>query len=120
MSDHTHDPFTGARLHSRDVDPAKPRYGVPADKFGMSATPPFLTPDGRQGVMLLLFPPEELRDQSLETIELVVSANGKGLLKSVALEIYKSFTSDPIDASNAQNVITALQSHVNELKERGR
>jgi hypothetical protein len=83
------DPFTGARVNSRELDPKDPRMGTPPDKFGMHATP-LLGPDRRQAVMLMLFPPEALRDQPLEVIERVIAGQAQGLLKTIAFEIYKS------------------------------
>lgn len=106
-----HDPFTGARILNPDVNPTDPRLGVPPDKFGMHATP-LLTADRRQAVAIMLFPPEELRDQPLAVIEQVIARQSQGILKSIALEIYKSFTSDPLDATGAANIAQALLGHV--------
>src|SRR4051812_7851168 len=114
-----HDPFTGAKVSERDTDPTDPRLGTPPDKFGMAARP-LLTADRRQAVMLMLFPPEALRDAPLDVIELVIAQQGQGLLKSIALEIYKSYTSDPLDAAAARTVSEALQAHADALTTGGR
>lgn len=120
MSARSHDPFTGARVTSHPTQPGAPRLGVPEDKMGTAAGIPFLTPDKRQGVLLMLFPPEQLRDQPLDVIEQVIARQSQGLMKTIALEIYKSFTSDPVDVSAAQNVISAMQGHVEAMRQGGR
>lgn len=114
MADASHDPFTGARVRNADVQKDAPRLGVPPDKFGMLSLP-LLTEDRRQAVMLMIFPPEALRDQPLDVIELAIAAQARGLLKSIALEIYKSYTSDPLDPAGARNVSEALARHAEQL-----
>ena len=68
-----HDPFTGARVTTGKLDPKDPRGGVPAEKFGTVAMP-LRTPEKRQAVMLMLYPPEALRDQPLDVIEAAIDA----------------------------------------------
>lgn len=111
MTADSHDPFTGAKLSSAKVDRGDHRLGVPADKFGMTGMP-VLLPDRRQAVMLMIFPPEALRDAPLDVIEQVVANGAQGTLKAIAAEIHKSFTSDPVDAASARNLISALEGHI--------
>lgn len=117
MSDR--DPFTGARISKPDVNPTDPRLGVPPDKFGMHSTP-LLTADRRQAVAIMLFPPEALRDQPLSVIEQVIAQQANGILKSIAMEIYRSYTSDPLDATAAANLATALQGHADAIAKGGK
>lgn len=119
-----HDPFNHRQLQpdqaregSAPIDPADPRLGVPPEKFGMKGTP-FQTPERRQAVMLILFPPEALRDQPYEVVEAAVFATGAGLLRGVAREIYQAYTSDPISEAATRHLIEAFQGHL-EAQQRG-
>lgn len=113
-----HDPFTGARITDAKTDPKDPRLGTPPDKFGALAQP-VLTADRRQSVMILLFPPEALRDQPLPVIEQVIAGQARGILKTIAQEIYRSYTSDPVAPDAARTAGEALLAHADAMKHGG-
>jgi hypothetical protein len=89
--------------------------GVPPDKFGTYSVP-VMQPDRRQAVIMMLFPPEALRDQPLDVIREVVTRGSAGLLETIALEIYKAFTSDPVDGAAARTISEAFAAHADSLR----
>lgn len=65
----------------------------------------------REAVVLILYPPTELRDAPREVVEHVVMRQKASLLASIVEEIYRSFTSDPVDGAAARNIADALNRH---------
>jgi hypothetical protein len=105
-------------MTKRPVEPNDPRLGTPPDKFGMHATP-LQTADKRQAVMIMLFPPEQLRDAQYSDVLGFVFGHGSSILRSIAQEIHQSYTSEPLEVAGTENVIKALQGHVDaQRKER--
>lgn len=102
-------------MAEREIDPTAARLGVPPDKFGLYAQP-LRTADRRQAVMLMVFPPEELRDQPLPVVEAVLMRQGDALLRTIALEIYKSYTSEPVDQVAARMLSEALAAHADSMR----
>ncbi len=98
------------RVRSVPIDTSDPRGGAPADKMAMAALP-LLTEDKRQAVVLLFYPPEALRDASIDDIRTVVNGSGAGILETIAQEVYKAYTSDPLDGAGARNIADALAAH---------
>lgn len=110
----THDPFTGQRLQP---DPNDPRMGVPPDKMGAFFLP--LKEDKRQGVMVVVFPPEELRDAPYEVVEAFVLSRGQNMLRSIAQEIHRGFTSEPPSLADLQTQVEHLQRYVDANRKKG-
>lgn len=99
-------------MSTQPIDPNDIRLGVPPEKFGALAQH-FAQPGaGRVAVMLMLFPPVALRDADRATVLAAVFGSGTAILYTIADEIYKSYTSDPLDNTATQNLITALQGHL--------
>lgn len=96
-------------------DPNK-RLGVPPDKFGAYSVP--LNEGKRVSVALFLFPPEALRDAPFQVVEEMVQQNAPGLLAVLAQEIYRSYTSDPVDPVVAQQLGETLQAHAKAQRSR--
>jgi hypothetical protein len=105
-------------MTKKPVEPNDPRLGTPPDKLGMHATP-LQTADRRQAVMIMLFPPEQLRDAPYADVLGFVFGHGTSILHSIAQEIHQSYTSEPLDLAPTQNVIKALQEHV-DAQQRGK
>jgi hypothetical protein len=117
MADYTHDPVTGKPLPPKQfpIDPNDPRMGVPPDKHGAWSIP-FKTPDRRQAVMMMLFPPEFLRDATYEVVEAAVFLHANTYLRTIAREIHQSYTSEPLEAAPVQNLIKAFQGHLDGMR----
>jgi hypothetical protein len=101
-------------------DPAHPRMGVPDDKMGMYAIPlQERAPDTgeiRQAIVVIVYPPTALRDAPREVIEVFVAARKRGILASIVDEIYRSYTSDPVDAASTRNIAEALTRHADSMR----
>lgn len=79
------------------------REGLPEKKMGMRAARLPESRDGRGGVMMILYPPAQLRDATIEQITQVLGAQAHSLIASMAREIHTSYTSDPVtDIADAQ------------------
>lgn len=85
------------------------RQGVPLNKFAWRSLP--LQDDKRVCVVIMLFPPEHLRDQPIHVVQEHVDQHSRALLTGMANEIYKGFTSEAISPTAAQNIATALTQH---------
>lgn len=93
-----------------------PRLGVPDDRMGVTATP-LLQPNGRVAVMLMIIPPVQLKDAPRDVVEAYVAAHKKSILASIVDEVFRSYTSDPLDGTAARNVAEALVRHAESLTE---
>lgn len=84
------------------------REGAPPTKLAMRAVrmPPHR--DHRGGVMLIVYPPVQLRDASLETITVAFGVQAHSLISAIAREVYQSYTSDPADLTSIRNLQTIL------------
>lgn len=91
--------------------------GIPDDKTGMFAVPLKQEIEGeiREAVVVIIYPPTALRDAPLPVIEEFVAARKKNFLTSIAQEIYRSYTSDPVDAASTRNIAEALTRHANAM-----
>lgn len=65
--------------------------------------------DKRTSVILLITPPEALRDAPLDTIRAVITQQGPELLEMIAQEIRRWFTSAPLDPEQAARFAEALR-----------
>jgi hypothetical protein len=105
-----------------NIDPTHPRLGIPDDRMGAYSTPLKTEINGevREAVVIILYPPTALRDAPLEVIEHFVSMHKKSMLSTIAQEIYKSYTSDPVDATGARNIAEALTKHAEAISKGAR
>lgn len=98
-----------------DVLGTAPRMGVPPDKMGMFTMPVQQPGEGpgevRQAVVIIMYPPEGLRDAPRHVIEQVVAARKANILASIVDEIFKSYTSDPADPTTARVLGETLIRH---------
>jgi hypothetical protein len=105
------------QVHALSVDAEKwralqaARMGAPPDKTAMQAMPALALDEQRHAVVIMLYPPEQLRDASREMIREVFLRQRNTLVEGLAEEVYKSYTSDPIDPAAARNVAEALTKH---------
>jgi hypothetical protein len=93
---------------AKQLDTLVNREGAPEKKFAMRVVRLPQDRDHRGGVMMLLFPPTGLRDASLETIRTFLGSQAHSLISGIANEIYKSYTSDPVDTTALRNLQTIL------------
>ena len=100
-------------MSTQPIQPGHPRMGIPDDKMGAYAVPLKQEINGeiREAVVVVIYPPTALRDAPLEVIESFVAMRKKNLLATIAEEIYRSYTSDPADATGTRNIAELLTKH---------
>lgn len=99
------------------LDPNDPsgRGGVPPDRLGIY----FLTimdKHQRTNVVAIITPPEALRDAPRETVRAFFRERAMGIADQLAEEVYKGYTSDPLEAAPVQNIADALAEHARTLR----
>lgn len=82
------------------------RGGVLPDKFAFVSYP--LNSNKRVAVMMLMYPPEELRNQPLDIVRAVVERNATGMLTGIIHEIHRSYTTEPVSPTAARNIADEL------------
>jgi hypothetical protein len=92
------------------------RAGAPPEKWG-SFVVNYQQDQRRHGVLLNLFPPVRLRDATRDQIRQAVRRNGDALLREIEDTIWRSYTSDTIDASAARMAGEELIKHADSMRE---
>ncbi|HVX39594.1 MAG TPA: hypothetical protein VHB25_08475 [Gemmatimonadaceae bacterium] len=93
---------------AKQLDVLVNREGTPPAKLAMRAVRLPADRDHRGGVMMILYPPVQLRDASLDQITAVLGAQAHSLISAMAREIHQSYTSDPVDLTAIRNLQTVL------------
>ena len=78
-------------------------------------TAPVPAPLVRRALIMMVHPPEELRDcQNMDVIRAVIFANGHSLLEGICQEVYRSWTSEPISVGDSNALVDAVKSQLEE------
>lgn len=84
------------------------RQGTPEKKLGMTAVTLPEDRDKRGGVMMIFYPPTELRGASFDTVLQFLGIKAHSILSGIAREIYQSYTADPVGETSLRNLQTEL------------
>jgi hypothetical protein len=84
------------------------REGTPEKEMGMRAVRMPSNRDHRGGVMMLLYPPVELRDATLEQVTRALAQRAHSIISGMARVIHQSYTSDSVDNVALRNLQTEL------------